>query len=104
MIQRGDQCVDTRVTLKYQAVTDKVAMDFLTHFNSFGGTSNFFGMLHTLGRKGPAAGMELIVTVPDDETSPKRNPGGNNRNMLWKGQWRYERAPKVTSLRPGSTG
>ena len=98
-IQRGNQLVQSKLTLRYENVSDRVAMDFITHFNTFGGTSNYFKLNHTGGNQGPAEGLKVL----GDEDLPAeggRNPVGSSRTLFWGGEWRYEKPPRVRSVRP----
>lgn len=88
VIQRGNRMSSTQFKLDYANITDKEAMDFITHFNTFAGTSNLFELTHTNGKEGPFEGLDVIT-------------GGQGKGLWLKGLWRYKEAPKVTGIRPG---
>jgi len=99
-VLRGNQLVKTILRLTYANVPDTMAIDFLTHFNSFGGTSNTFSLLHTGAVQGPAGGMDMYKFA-STQTLGGRTEGGGSKGLLWGGVWRYQKAPKVQSVRPG---
>ena len=103
ILQRGNTLVDSRLRLEYANVPDEVVMDFLTHFNTFAGTSNLFELSHCDGNKGPAVGWDVHQGDPAGQapTQGGRNPGGASRALFWGGTWKYKAAPVVTGIRPG---
>lgn len=100
-IQRGNQLVRSKLSLRYDNVSDRVAMDFMTHFNTFGGTSNYFKLNHTSGRLGPAAGFDVLGKGNLSAEGGRNAEDGNSQSLFWGGEWRYEKAPRVSSVRPG---
>lgn len=101
LVLRGNQLVKTVLTLSYENVPDEISNDFLTHFNVFAGTSNSFQLAHLgNGNKGPGKGMDLFG-FDDEGVTGDRTKKGTNKDMLFKGRWRYARPPQIQSIRPG---
>lgn len=90
-LMRGNTRSGGVLRLGYDDRADLVGYHFLSHYNAFAGTSNTFSLETCL--ETTFGGMQVFGFGPN---SPARNI-----TFVARGRWRYQRAPQITSVRPG---